>query len=85
MIINVRNVDDLITVDVSTRQIRYVDDRFVSMKGFIHFYDLSRADADAFEYLFEHDKKLFITSLIETIYDLSGKKLKKKDLKVVTL
>ena len=89
MIINVRNMDDLLTVDVRTRQIRLVKNYFATARKMlsspVEFLNISRDDADAFEELFKEDKGLFFTSLIEEVYDFTGIKLKKKDLKVVTL
>jgi hypothetical protein len=90
MLINVRYKKDLITVDIRTRQVRYVRDYFSgdSLKMVnqpIGFFDIGRDGADGYEYLYEHDKKLFFDSLIEDCETWFGKKIKRADLKIVKL
>ena len=89
-IINVEYKSDLITVDLRTRQIRYLHNVISSGKiafigkgyGEIEFITLSHDDVAGYEYLFEHDKKLFFKSLIEDVDSNLGLKLELKYLKV---
>lgn len=79
-IINVQYKGDLITVDLRTRQIRYLHD--ILHHGKIEFISLSTDDVAGYEYLFEHDKKLFFKSLIEDVESNLGLKLELKYLKI---
>ena len=65
MIINIKNKNDLITLDYRTKQIRYLKD--IEQRGQIYFIDLNNDDIQAYEYLFKEDKPLFLKSLKEDI------------------
>jgi penicillin-binding protein-related factor A (putative recombinase) len=47
---NIKNKGDLITLDISTKQIRYLKD--IKKQGEILFLPLSNSDIEGYEYLF---------------------------------
>ena len=54
---NIKNKGDLITLDISTKQIRYLKD--IKKQGEILFLPLSNSDTEGYEYLFNQiDYKL---------------------------
>ena len=63
MIINVKNKKDTITVDIRCKQIRYLK----GSTGPLQFHNLSRTDADSYEYLFGVDKTTFLEALAEDV------------------
>ena len=79
MIINVRSGEDLVTVDLSVKQVRFVRGEK------IEFFDLSSDDVAGYTYLYNANKDLFLKSLVEDVESNLGVKLKKKDLKFVKL
>lgn len=78
MIINIKNKKDLITLDLRTNQIRYLND--FENRGLIEFIDLGYSDSEAYEYLFNEDKDLFFKSLQEDIFNFLEKEVNIKDL-----
>tara|TARA_R100000789_G_C2880261_1_gene114258 strand:- start:174 stop:419 length:246 start_codon:yes stop_codon:yes gene_type:complete len=65
MIINIQNKLDLITMDLRTKQIRYLKN--YKDRGEIFFINLSNDDVEGYNYLFKEDKKVFLNTLIEDI------------------
>lgn len=65
MIIKIKNKTDLITLDLTTKQIRYLKD--FEKQGEIFFIPLSNSDIEGYEYLFKEDKKVFLETLFEDI------------------
>lgn len=80
-ILNIKNKDDLITVDLRLKQIRYLTKP--EQHGNIEFMELSNDDVAGYDYLFRNDKKLFFSSLKEDMRNFLGKNIKTKDLKVI--
>jgi hypothetical protein len=80
MILNIKNKEDLITLDFRIKQIRYLKD--IENQGEIIFIDMSQSDVEAYEYLFKEDRGLFFDSLIEDIKGFAGIDVDKKNLVV---
>lgn len=83
MIINLKHKKDLVTVDLSTKQIRYLKD--IKKRGAITFHNMSNDDVAGYEYLYKNDKNLFKKSLREDLYSFEGIKVNLKDLRFVKL
>lgn len=81
MIINLKNKKDLITVDISSRQIRYLKD--FSKHGEIQFISLSNDDVNGYSYLWNHDKKIFKKTVAEDVHSFLGIKVNPKNLVVM--
>ena len=81
MIINIENKKDLITLDLSNKQLRYLNN--IKNLGSIEFMNLSNSDIEGYEYLFKEDKKLFLETLKEDIKSFLDKDIKIKDLEVI--
>lgn len=64
MIINVQNKKDVITVDLRCKEIRYVHN--IARRGRIQFYPMGHDETEAFEYLFNNNKHIFLEALTET-------------------
>ena len=65
MIFNIKNKKDLITLDLRTKQLRYLTD--IKNNGLIQFINLSNDDIKGYEFLFNNDIGLFFKSLKEDI------------------
>jgi len=83
MIINLKNKKDLVTVDISAKQIRYLKD--IKNRGAISFIDLNNDGVSGYEYLYKNDKRLFKKSLQEDLWSSEGIKVNVKDLRFVKL
>jgi hypothetical protein len=81
MIINIKNNKDLITIDLSIKQIRYLKD--IKRRGEIFFINLSNDDVKGYIYLFENDKRIFLKTLKEDIKSFLNKNIKLKELEVL--
>lgn len=82
MIINIKNNEtDLITIDLRTKQIRYLND--IKNNGVIGFINLSDNDKEGYEYLYKEDKKLFLETLKEDLKSFLNKKVNIRDLEVL--
>jgi hypothetical protein len=79
--LNLINNKDLITLDLRTRQIRYLKD--YEKRGEIFFIDLSSSDVEGYIYLIKEDYKLFLETLKEDIRSFLDIDLKISDLKKV--
>jgi len=79
--LNLINNKDLITLDLRTRQIRYLKD--YEKRGEIFFIDLSSSDVEGYTYLIKEDYKLFLETLKEDIRSFLDIDLKISDLKKV--
>jgi hypothetical protein len=80
-IINIKNKKDLITVDLRTKQIRYLINP--DKHGAIKFINLSRDDVDGYSYLYANDKKLFLKTIKEDLMSFMGINVRLIDLKEV--
>lgn len=74
MLKNYKNGNDLITLDIRTRQLRYCHD--IDKQGAIDFLPLSSADIEGYKYLLEHDKEAVINCLKSDIWEFLGIKVK---------
>ena len=79
--LNLKNNKDLITLDLRTRQIRYLKD--FEKRGEIFFINLSSADVEGYTYLIREDYKLFLKTLKEDIKSFLGISLNISDLKKI--
>lgn len=86
-IVNVQSGKDLITVDLRTSQIRFVEsffgDAHKMLSKPVRFYNLSYDDVSGYDALFNDNKKKFLKVLSEEVHDIFGVKV--KDLKFVKL
>ena len=64
-IINIRNKKDLITLDLRTKQIRYLKD--FKRRGEIYFISLSNDDISGYEYLYHEARNLFLKCVADDI------------------
>jgi penicillin-binding protein-related factor A (putative recombinase) len=81
MIINIKNRKDLITIDLSSKQIRYLKD--VEKQGAIEFINLNNDDVEGYVYLFSEDKEMFLETLKEDIQSFLNMDIRLKDLEVL--
>jgi len=81
MIINIKNKKDLITIDLRTKQIRYLKD--VENKGLIEFISLSNDDVAGYNFLFKEDKNLFFNCIKEDIKSFLDIDININDLEVL--
>ena len=82
MIINIKNKKDLITIDLRTKQIRYLND--IENRGLIEFINLSSSDIEGYEYLYINSKKQgFLRTLKEDLKSFLNKDISLKDLRFV--
>jgi hypothetical protein len=81
MIINIKNKFDLITLDLSIKQIRYLEE--IERQGEIFFINLSNDDIEGYEYLFKEDKNLFLETLKEDILNNIGIEINLNDLDIL--
>ena len=67
MIINIKNKKDLITIDLRTKQIRYLNNW--KERGLIEFISLSNDDVNGYEWLFKSavEEEVFFNTLKEDI------------------
>lgn len=78
MIINIKNKTDLITLDLSLKQIRYLNNLVM-----LDFIPLSSNDIDGYEYLFKNDLETFKRTIIHELHDFLNLKINLKDLEVL--
>jgi len=76
--INIKNQKDIITIDLRTKQIRYVKENKK-----IEFIDLNNDDIIGYDYLFNNDKNIFLKTLISDIKDFLNKDININKLVVV--
>ena len=81
-LINIKYGKDWITLDLRCRQMRYLHD--IADMGEIEFFPMSHSDVEAYENLFNEDRKLFWESLVEDLAD-RGLPINAKDCEVVKL
>ena len=79
--LNLQNKKDLITIDLRTRQIRYLKD--FKKRGEIFFINLSSSDVEAYDYLIREDFKLFLETLKEDIESFIGIDINISDLEKI--
>ena len=79
--LNLQNKKDLITIDLRTRQIRYLKD--FKIRGEIFFINLSSSDVEAYDYLIREDFKLFLETLKEDIESFIGIDINISDLEKI--
>ena len=82
MIINIKNKKDLITIDFSLRQIRYLKD--FEKRGEIEFYNLTNQEIEILNYVYAYKNKNFLDS-VKRILEERDVKVKLKNLKVIDL
>lgn len=96
MIINIKNKKDLITLDLTLKQLRYLKnyfDRGALINPKMDFIPLSSADVEGYIYLYNQDvleqgtteqfKGNFLKTIAEHIYDETGKEIKLKDMEIL--
>ena len=82
MIVNIKNKEDLITLDFRIKQLRYLKD--YKNKGELIFKDFNQATNDSLIYLFEKSsKENFLTTLKDFLNDELNIGVFIKDLKVL--
>jgi hypothetical protein len=83
--INIAHKDDLITVDLRCKQIRFVPNGLVTgSQEQITFHNLSNGDVEGYEYLFKEDLHLFLKCIREDFLEFDNIKLS-KDMKLINL
>jgi len=80
-LINIKFRKDQITLDLRTRQVRYLKN--IANRGEILFMPLSNSDADCYEYLFKVDQPLFLRTLKEDLQEFLGVKINPKNCEVM--
>lgn len=84
MIINIKNKNDLITMDLRIKQIRYLRNFKNNHNVIFDSINLSNNDIKGYTYLFQVDKRLFLKTLIEDLKNNGlGIKINIKDLEVL--
>ena len=78
MIINIKNKKDLITLDLRTKQIRYLKNKVM-----LDFIPLSNNDIEGYSYLFENDLNTFKETLIHELHDFLNLNIKLNELEVL--
>ena len=81
MIINIKHKNDLITLDLRIKQIRYLED--YKNRGFIHFINLRFDDIEAYTYLYNNHKDLFFKALKEDLKTNINKNILIKNFEVL--
>jgi len=81
MIINIKHKKDLITLDLRLRQLRYLNN--FENYGLIDFLNVPRTDCEAYEYLFNCDKQLFLKSLRSDLKEFMNKSITLKHCEVL--
>lgn len=81
MIINIKNKLDLITLDLRIKQLRYLKD--YEKEGQIYFINLNNDDIEGYYYLYNEDKKLFLKTIKEDLFNFENIRIKLKDLEVL--
>jgi len=81
MIINIKNNKDLITLDLRTKQIRYLND--IKNRGLIEFITLSNSDVEGYEYLYKNDTLLFLNTIQEDLKNFLNKDINIGNLEVI--
>jgi len=71
--INLKHKNDLITLDLRTKQIRYLTD--YENQGEIEFINLSNDDVSGYSYLYKEDKNIFYKTLQEDIKSFLDKEI----------
>jgi len=80
-IINIKNKEDLITLDLRLKQLRYLVD--IKNRGFIHFIDLSIDDIIGYNYLFREEKNVFLKCIKEDIESYTDIKININNLEII--
>ena len=80
-ITNIQNKKDLITLDLRTKQLRYLEN--LKEQGEIHFINISNDDRIAYNYLIREDKELFLKCIKEDIENNVPVKINLGDLKIL--
>lgn len=81
MITNIKHKKDLITLDYNLRQVRFCKN--ISNHGEILFFDLSRDDVDAYEYLYNNAIILFRVALRDDLFNNLGIKVQSNKMEVI--
>jgi len=80
MIINIKNNNDLITLDLRTKQIRYLND--IKNRGLIEFITLSNSDVEAYKYLYKNHTREFLNTIKEDLKSFLNKDINIDNLKI---
>ena len=85
--INIAHKDDLISVDLRCKQIRFVPNGlYIPRKEEeIIFHNLSNGDVEGYEYLFEFDLKTAFKCIAEDLYEFDNIHLAAKDMKIINM
>ena len=78
-LINIKDNKDLITIDLRTKQIRFIKD--VDEQGPIEFINLSRDDVAGYEYLWKNAKPEFYKTVSEDLKSFIGADVNLKDVR----
>ena len=80
-IINIKNKENLITIDLRLKQIRFLKN--IEDRGIIEFINLNNDDVEGYTYLFNEDKPLFLKTLKEDIKSFININIKLKELEII--
>ena len=80
-IINIKNKKDLITLDLRTKQLRYLKN--VIKPNNIEFIDLSNDDIGGYNWLYQNEYKTFLKVLCEEIFNFLNIKVNINNLKEI--
>ena len=80
-IINIKNKENLITIDLRLKQIRFLKN--IEDRGIIEFINLSDDDVEGYAYLFNEDNPLFLKTLKEDIKSFININIKLKELEII--
>jgi hypothetical protein len=80
MIVNVKNGNNVISVDFRLRQVRYQEVK----KGKLSFLEQSHDTMDALQYLYNENKEVFLKCLAEDIGDQLRKEINPTKLEILT-
>ncbi len=80
MITNIKNGNDLITIDYRLKQIRYLKN--IAKHGPILFLDLSTGDVDGYQYLLKKDVPLFKKALKDDLLNNLNIRVNPKKLEI---
>ena len=78
MLINIKNKEDLITLDLTLKQIRYLKNRVM-----LDFIPLNNDDIAGYKYLFDNDLNTFKKTIIHELHDFLRLNININDLEIL--